>query len=132
MQSAVGRLVFKMWQPSEEVLYVGAFTQKLIIGTCLLGTSLSALLTYGPIIVCMCKQNHVCVCKCVHMLALSASVEHVPRVTETRYIIVSCQGNIARELALLTHMDIRVCQVTAWTILVSLQTSLALNNNNAC
>jgi len=37
-------------------------------------------------------------------------------VAKRRYIIVSCQGDIARELELLTHMDITVCQVTAWTI----------------
>lgn len=49
-----------------------------------------------------------------------------------RCIIVSCQGDIARELELLTHMDITACQEIAWTIQVSLQTSLALINNNSC
>lgn len=49
-----------------------------------------------------------------------------------RCIIVSCQGDIARELELLTHMDITACQEIAWTIQVSLQTSLAHINNNSC
>lgn len=78
----------------------------------------------------------LCVCVCVTAArtcscSLSNDV-HVSCVTKRRYIIVSCQGNLARELDLLTNMDITVCQVTAWTILVSLQTSLALINNNAC
>ncbi len=80
------------------------------------------------------EHNHMCVYLLMHahvavhvqMLCMTSCV------TKRRYIIVSCQGDIARELELLTHMDITVCQVTAWTIQVSLQTSLALINNNAC
>lgn len=56
----------------------------------------------------------------------------ISRAAKSRYFIVSCQGDVARELELLTHMDITVCQETARTMHVSLQTSLALINNNAC
>lgn len=77
-------------------------------------------------------------CACEYLLMHAHVAAHVQMlcmtscVTKRRYIIVSCQGDIAGELELLTHMDITVCQVTAWTIQVSLQTSLALINNNAC
>lgn len=81
---------------------------------------------------------HTTACACVHLLMHAHVAVHVQIlymascVTKRRYIIVSCQGDIAGELELLTHMDVTVCQVTAWTIQVSLQTSLALINNNAC
>lgn len=75
---------------------------------------------------CVYPLMHAHVAMHVQMLCMTSCV------TKRRYIIVSCQGDIARELELLTHMDITVCQVTAWTIQVSLQTSLALINNNAC
>lgn len=90
---------------------------------------------------CMCggimhvyAQPHVCVCLLMraHVAVHVQMVCMTTCVTKRRYIIVSCQGDIARELELLTHMDITVCQVTAWTIRVSLQTSLALINYNAC
>lgn len=79
---------------------------------------------------------YMCVCVCLLMHArVAAHVQTLCMTTcvnKRRYIIVSCQGDFARELDLLTHMDITLCQVTAWTIQVPLQTSLALINHNAC
>lgn len=79
-------------------------------------------------------------CTHTHRYAADAHILSVPvqivcvisRAIRRRCIIVSCQGDIARELELLTHMDITACQEIAWTIQVSLQTSLALINNNSC
>ncbi len=86
----------------------------------------SAHYAYVSAAVCVCALMHAHVAVHVKMLCMTSCVAN------RRYIIVSCQGDIARELELLTHMDVTVCQVTAWTIRVSLQTSLALINNKAC
>lgn len=78
---------------------------------------------------CLCMQGFHYVCGSTTMCVYAFANAHtcwcslhvqmfcmVSCVAKRRYIIVSCQGDIARELELLTHMDITVCQVTAWTI----------------
>lgn len=80
-----------------------------------------------------CVSTAPCVNKCICSHAHVAAHVHMVCLTrKRRYIILSCQGDIAGEVEILTHMSVSVCQVTAWTIRVSLQTSLALINYNAC
>lgn len=102
--------------------------------------------------ICICRHINVDACMFMHVWAYSACVSTAPCVkiiicsnahvaanvhmfcqtAKWRYIIVSCQGDIAGEVELQTHVSLSACQGTAWTIRISLQTFLALHNFNAC